>query len=188
MTLKIGSWSPKFNQVSYIIDQIWSESNNWLTRQGADKHVWAKWIFGQAHQILITCFPYRNNVSMWVWSEFTRMSADNKLCKRRSDRICTKTIWAISWENLFMTNANNKGADQPTHPRSLIITFVFRCLDSIIPLVSISEFQACGWASRFESYLVANPKDRFSCDEAHMSLFPSIWGGLQKMQIEWQTL
>ena len=35
--------------------------------------------------------------------------------------------------------ANNKGADQPANPRSLISTFVIRCLDSIIPLVSISE-------------------------------------------------
>ena len=33
--------------------------------------------------------------------------------------------------------ANNKGADQPAHPRSLISTFVVRCLDSIISLVSI---------------------------------------------------
>ena len=29
-------------------------------------------------------------------------------------------------------HANNKGADQPPHPRSLIITFVVRCLESII--------------------------------------------------------
>ena len=35
--------------------------------------------------------------------------------------------------------ANNKGADQPAHPRSLISAFVVRCLDRIIPLVSISE-------------------------------------------------
>ena len=34
--------------------------------------------------------------------------------------------------------ANNKGADQPAQPRSLISTFVVRCLDSIIPLVSIT--------------------------------------------------
>ena len=27
--------------------------------------------------------------------------------------------------------ANNKGADQPAHSRSLISTFVFRCLGSI---------------------------------------------------------
>ena len=34
--------------------------------------------------------------------------------------------------------ANNKGTDQPVHPRSLISAFVVRFLDSIIPLVSIS--------------------------------------------------
>ena len=47
--------------------------------------------------------------------------------------------WATSWENLFMPYANNKGADQPAHPHSLISAFVIRCLDSIIPLVSISK-------------------------------------------------
>ena len=38
--------------------------------------------------------------------------------------------------------ANNKGADQPAHSRSLISTFVIRCLDSIIPLVSICEISS----------------------------------------------
>ena len=38
-------------------------------------------------------------------------------------------IWATSWENLFMTYANNKGIDQPVHPRSLISAFVVRWLD-----------------------------------------------------------
>ena len=38
--------------------------------------------------------------------------------------------------------ANNKGADQPAHPRSLISAFVIRCLDSIIPLVSISKISS----------------------------------------------
>ena len=33
----------------------------------------------------------------------------------------------------------NKDVDQPAHPRSLISIFVIRCLDSIIPLVSIYE-------------------------------------------------
>ena len=33
----------------------------------------------------------------------------------------------------------NKGTDQPAHPRSLISTFIVRCLDSTMPLVSISE-------------------------------------------------
>ena len=30
-------------------------------------------------------------------------------------------------------------SDQPAHPRSLISTFIVRCLDSIISLVSISK-------------------------------------------------
>ena len=33
----------------------------------------------------------------------------------------------------LMLNANNKGADQPAHPRSLISAFVVRSLDSIMP-------------------------------------------------------
>ena len=39
-------------------------------------------------------------------------------------------------------HANNKSADQPAHPRSLISTFVVCCLDSIIPLVSRSEISS----------------------------------------------
>ena len=40
-------------------------------------------------------------------------------------KICrADLIWAMSWENLFMAYANNKGADQPAHPRSLISTCV----------------------------------------------------------------
>ena len=40
----------------------------------------------------------------------------------------------------LMSYANNKGADQPAHPRNLISAFVVRCLDSIIiSLDSIAE-------------------------------------------------
>ena len=45
----------------------------------------------------------------------------------------------ISTKNMFMPYANNKGADQPAHPGSLISAFVVRCLDSIIPLLAIAE-------------------------------------------------
>ena len=45
--------------------------------------------------------------------------------------------WASSWENLFLLYANNKGADQPAHPRSLISTFVVRSLDRKIPVVAM---------------------------------------------------
>ena len=39
----------------------------------------------------------------------------------------------------LMPYANNKGVDQPAHPRSLISAFIVRCLDSIISLDSIVE-------------------------------------------------
>ena len=49
------------------------------------------------------------------------------------------SIWATSWENLFMTYAKYKGADQPAHPCCLINAFIVDCLDSIIPLLAIAE-------------------------------------------------
>ena len=48
----------------------------------------------------------------------------------------------MSTENLFLPYANNKGVDQPAHQHSLISTFVVCCLDSIIPLVSISKISS----------------------------------------------
>ena len=81
-------------------------------------------------------------------------------------------IWASSWKNLFIPYANNKGADQPAHPRSLIRTFVVRCLDSIISSFHIQNFKPlasfCGCTGLFESYMVENPEDKFSHDEAHI--------------------
>ena len=73
----------------------------------------------------------------------------------------------------LMPYANNKGADQPAHPRSLISAFVVRSLDSIISLVSRSEI------SRFQLVSVAEqaglnvtrsqtPEDTFSLDGAHI--------------------
>ena len=71
-----------------------------------------------------------------------------------------------------MPYANNKGTNQPAHPRSLISILVVRCLDSIIPILAKSKISRlasfCSWAGRFESYLVANPKDRFSHDMAQI--------------------
>ena len=45
-------------------------------------------------------------------------------------------------EKTFMLYVNNKDADQPAHPRSLISILVIRCLDSIMPPVSISEISS----------------------------------------------
>ena len=66
----------------------------------------------------------------WVYSLY-------KNDKNRFNQMPLK--WATSWENLYMPNAKNKGADQPAYPCSLISTFVVCCQDSIIPLLAIAE-------------------------------------------------
>ena len=69
---------------------------------------------------------------------------------------------------VFRGFANNTGADQPAHPRSLISSFVIPFLErtifnlakwkiSIFLLVSVTE-------TRFDG----NPEDGFSRDEAHL--------------------
>ena len=39
----------------------------------------------------------------------------------------------------LMPYTNNKGTDQPAHPRSLISAFVVLCVDSIIPILATSR-------------------------------------------------
>ena len=46
-----------------------------------------------------------------------------------------------------MPYANNKGADQPVHPRSLISAFIVRCLDSVMSLVSVTKISSLMLAS-----------------------------------------
>ena len=48
-------------------------------------------------------------------------------------------IWTTTRENLFRGFANNKGADQPAHPRRLISAFVILFLESIISKLAIGE-------------------------------------------------
>ena len=68
------------------------------------------------------------------------------------------------------------------HLRSLISTFVVRCLDSNISSFYIRNFKPLAslwsWACRFEFYPIANPEDRFSCDMATISVLSkySKWG------------
>ena len=47
----------------------------------------------------------------------------------------------------LMSYANNKDADQPAHPRSLISAFVVRCLDSVMSLVSVTKISSLMLAS-----------------------------------------
>ena len=53
--------------------------------------------------------------------------------------ISTLTLEPGHEKMCLMSYANNKGADQPAHPRSLVSAFAVRCLDSIISLDSIAE-------------------------------------------------
>ena len=72
-----------------------------------------------------------------------------------------------------MSYANNKGADQPAHPRSLISAFVVRCLDSVMALVSVTKISSPMLASVAEQASFSltwseTPKDTFSHDEAQL--------------------
>ena len=79
--------------------------------------------------------------------------------------IC-ENILASTRENLSSGFANNKGADQPTHPRSLVSDFVNRLLENIISRLTTIEISFFSLAlllsSCFESHFVGNPEDRFS--------------------------
>ena len=75
----------------------------------------------------------------------------------------------------LMPYANNKGADQPAHPRSLISAFVVRCPDSVITLDSVTKISSLLLASVAEQASLSltwseTPEDgTFSHDETHFS-------------------
>ena len=58
-----------------------------------------------------------------------------------------------------MPYANNKGADQPAHPLSLISTFIVRCLNPKLQ-------DSCSVAEQIPG--CKPPEDRFSCDAGRM--------------------
>ena len=73
-----------------------------------------------------------------------------------------------------MSYANNKGADQPAHPCSLISAFVVRCLNSVMSLVSVTKLSSLMLASVAEQASLSltwseTHEDTFSHDEAYIS-------------------
>ena len=73
----------------------------------------------------------------------------------------------------LMSYANNKGADQPAHPCSLICAFIIRCLDTVMSLVSVTKFSSLILASVAEQASLSltwseAPEDTLSHDEAHL--------------------
>ena len=72
----------------------------------------------------------------------------------------------------LMSYANNKGADQPAHPCSLISAFVVRCLDSISldSIAKISRLYLASVAAQTSLCLAwsETPEDTFCCVVAHI--------------------
>ena len=82
----------------------------------------------------------------------------------------------------LMSYANNKGADQPAHLRSLISAFVVRCLDSVMSLVSVIKISSLMIASVAEQASLSmtwseTPKDTFSHEEAH-TVALALWASI----------
>ena len=60
--------------------------------------------------------------------------------KIKFSHFITDLIWASTRENPSLGSANNKSADQPAHPGSLISACVIRLLESIISRLNTSEY------------------------------------------------
>ena len=87
------------------------------------------------------------------------------------------------------------GADQPTHPCTLISTFV-HCLDSIIPTpATLKNFiktpaSFCSWAGQFESYLAGFFLDgtcMIFCLSFDIALFPDIIHSGESLSVKKDT-
>ena len=68
----------------------------------------------------------------------------------------------------LMSYANNKGADQPAHPRSLISAFVVRCLDSLMSVISVIKLASVAEQASLSLTSSDPPEDTFSHGEAQM--------------------
>ena len=66
---------------------------------------------------------------VYLWNKFIHRILPYLLTFSKS---ASHIIWASTRENLSFVFANNKGADQLAHLRSLISTFVIHLLESII--------------------------------------------------------
>ena len=87
----------------------------------------------------------QNNTTV---EDVQEMSQYNALLTHKSE--CCKGTQSLEpghEKTCLMPYANNKGADQPAHPRSLISTFVVRCLDSVMSLVSVTKSSSLMLAS-----------------------------------------
>ena len=99
------------------------------------------------------------------------MSIYNKTCEPGHEKMC------------LMSYANNKGADQPVHLRSLSSAFVVCCLDSIISIVSVTKISSLMLASVAEQVSFSltwsePPEDTISHNEADVHYFCFVYCNL----------
>ena len=136
-----GIWLYQFLIIAYLFTLLSPkfQDSSWSVK--LSRPVW----------VLPGCKPWRQVFFCWclyiVCQPFIHSRTKNKCQSTLTLNVKCLAIWAASWQNLFMPYTNNKGADQPAHPHSLISTFVVRYLDSIISLVSISEISSLYLAS-----------------------------------------
>ena len=72
------------------------------------------------------------------------MSTNRHIVRGRPRSLGFNIIWALKQENLTLLLANNKGADQPAHTRSLTSTFVICYLKSEITRSDSAKFSFFG--------------------------------------------
>ena len=65
--------------------------------------------------------------------------------------------------------ANNKGADQPAHPRRLISANVIHLLESFLSKLATSDISIFKLGAWFESCFVGNPEDIFVASTSRKS-------------------
>ena len=102
-----------------------------------------------------------NSVSIFLWPMWPHPAhlGRNQIWQKKKH--CHVYIYQPRHEKTcLMLYVKNKDTHQPAHLHSLISIFVFRCSDS--------------WSGRFESYLVANPEDRFSSEVAQLYIMQYI--------------
>ena len=104
------------------------------------------------HTCNATIMEHPNNAILYqIYANISKVvfvSVDVCCGKANGVKWCQKLTYvryqiSLSWENLFLPYANNKDADQPVHPCSLISVFVIRWLDSMIPPFAISKTSSC---------------------------------------------
>ena len=89
-----------------------------------------------------------------------------------------------------MPYANNKGADQPAHPRSLISTFIAHYLDSIMPILAKAKFPRAMflWQSWFVIEKICRCELNYMV-KFHCQINRAMLSELSKMcSCKWRTL